>query len=242
MADRINYENAEQALQEFLDSCYAVSHSLATVNGYKNAVTGKINGFRKFLQDRYNCDEIQLCVGIKNKQFDVYQILKNYVVFLDKAGLMPNFIKQFFHAVKGYLIHLGIEVYSEKCKQYVKLPKILRRRKEAVTKESLVRILGVVSFKLRVVFLVAISSGMRIGEIGGLRLSDIDFSHTPTKIRIRAETTKTREERETFLTTEATVALKDYLKKYFDWEESQEDAHLRSRVIFGRTSIGKYIR
>ena len=242
MADRINYENSEQALQEFLDSCYAVSHSTATVNGYKNAITGKTKGFRIFLKERYDCDEIELVIRIKNEDLDVYQILKKYVIFLDKAGLMPNSIKQFFHAVKGYLIHLGVEVYSEKCKQYVKLPKILRRRKEAITKAVLVRILGVVSFKLRVVFLVAISSGMRIGEIGGLKLSDINFTSTPTKIRIRAETTKTREERETFLTSEATVALKDYLRKYFDWEESQENTHLRNRNIFGRTSIGKYIR
>ena len=161
---------------------------------------------------------------------------------MDKAGLLPNSIKQFFHAVKGYLIHLGIEVYSEKCKQYVKLPKILRKRKEIITKEILVRILSVVSFKLRVVFLVAISSGMRIGEICGLRLSDIDFSHTPTKIRTRSENTKTREERETFLTTEATIALKDYLRKYCDLKENQENSHLKSRNIFGRTSIGKYIR
>lgn len=242
MADRINYESSEQALQEFLDSCYAVSHSTATVNGYKNAITGKTKGFRIFLKERYDCDEIQLVIRIKNEEFDVYQILKNYVIFLDKAGLMPNSIKQFFHAVKGYLIHLGVEVYSEKCKQYVKLPKILRKRKEAITKDVLVRILGVVSFKLRVVFLVAVSSGMRIGEIGGLKLSDIDFTSTPTKIRIRAETTKTREERETFLTSEATVALKDYLRKYFDWEESQENTHLKNKNIFGRTSIGKYIR
>jgi len=242
MSDRVNYKNAEQALQEFLDSCYAVSHSLATVNGYKNAVTGKTNGFRKFLKEKYNYDEIELCIQIQNGKHDIYQILKNYVIFLDKAGLMANSIKQFFHAVKGYLIHLGIEVYSEKCKQYVKLPKILRKRKEPVTKETLVRILGVVSFKLRVVFLVAISSGMRIGEIGGLRLSDIDFNSVPTKIRIRAETTKTREEREVFLTTEATIALKDYLKRYFDWKENQENPLLRHKNIFGRTSIGKYIR
>lgn len=101
MADRINYNNAEQALQEFLDSCYTVSHSMATVNGYRNAITGKANGFRKFLKERYDHDEIELCVKIHNGNLDVYQILKNYVIFLDKAGLMPNSIKQFFHAVKG---------------------------------------------------------------------------------------------------------------------------------------------
>jgi integrase len=242
MVNRINYKDAEQALQEFLDSCYAVSHSTATVNGYKNAITGKSNGFRKFLKEKYDYNEIELCIQIKSDMLDVYQILKNYVIFLDKARLMPNSIKQFFHAVKGYLIHLGIEVYSEKCKQFIKLPKILRRRKEPITKEMLARIMSAVSFKLRVVFLVALSSGMRIGEIGGLRLSDIDFTSTPTRIRIRAETTKTREERETFLTSEATVALKDYLRKYFEWEENQENIHLKNRNIFGRTSIGKYIR
>ncbi len=56
MAVRISFENSEQALQEYLDSCYAVSHSTATVNGYKNAITGKTKGFRIFLKERYDCD------------------------------------------------------------------------------------------------------------------------------------------------------------------------------------------
>jgi len=71
---------------------------------------------------------------------------------------MPNSIKQFFHAVKGYLIHLGVEVYTEKCKQHVKLPKIRRIRKESLTRDILARILSVISFKLRIVFLVELSS------------------------------------------------------------------------------------
>ncbi len=57
---------------------------------------------------------------------------------------------------------------------------------------------------------------MRIGEISDLKLSDIDFACTPTKIRIRAETTKTREARKIFLISETVIALKDYLGKYFD--------------------------
>lgn len=240
MSNQIYYKSQDQALQEFLDSSYAVSHSSATVNAYRSGVISKTNGFREFLKNRYDCDEIQLCVKIQNEEIDVYQVLKNYVIFLDKAGLKPNSIKQIFHAVKGYLIHLGVEVYAEKCKQQVKLPKIRRIRKESLTRDILTRVLSVVSFKLRVVFLVGLASGMRIGEIGGLRLSDVDFSCTPTRIIIRAELTKTREERETFLTSEATVALKDYLNRYFDWNEDKQN--LNDVIIFGRTSIGKYIR
>lgn len=241
MSDRINYKDAEIALEEFLDSSYSVSHSNATVRGYRSAIISKTNGFRKFLRERHDCDEIQLCEQISKGEADVYQILKGYLIFLDKANLKPNSVKQFFHAVKGYLIHLGIEIYSEKCKQYVKLPKIQRVRKDPLTKEILVRVFSVLSLKLKTVFLVALSSGMRVGEIGGLQLSDIDFSCTPTKIRIRAETTKTREERETYLTSEATVILKDYLRKYFDWKENQAN-NLKNISIFSRTSIGKYIR
>ena len=51
MADQINYENAGQSLQEFLDSCHIVSHSTATVNGYKNAITGKTKRFRVFFKE-----------------------------------------------------------------------------------------------------------------------------------------------------------------------------------------------
>ena len=242
MLQSISYKSAGQALQEFLDSVYTTSHSTASVTGYKYAITSRSGGFRKFLTERYDCDEIQLYSKIKNDELDVYQVLKNYVVFLDKANLRPNSIKHFFYGVKGYLIHLGIEVYSEKCKQLVKLPKVHRIRKEPLTKEILVRVLNVLPLKLRCVFLVAIASGMRIGEIAALKLSDIDFSDNPTKIRIRAETTKTREERETFLTSEASVALKDYLKRYFGWKEDGSSDHPKDIQIFSRTSLGKYIQ
>jgi len=143
---------------------------------------------------------------------------------------------------KHLALHLGVEVYSEKCKQLVKLPKIRRIRKEPLTKDVLIRVLNVLPVKLRCVFLVAIASGMRIGEIAALKLSDVDFSENPTKIMVRAETTKTREERETFLTSEATVALKDYLKRYFEWKEDDPSNRLKDIRIFSRTSLGKYIQ
>jgi len=128
----VAYKSADQSLQEFLDSAFTTSHSTATVTGYKYAITSKVGGFRRFLKERYDCDEIQLCSKIKSRELDVYQVLKNYVVFLDKVNLKPNSIKHFFYGVKGYLMHLGVEVYSEKCKQLVKLPKIRRIRKEVL--------------------------------------------------------------------------------------------------------------
>ena len=83
--------------------------------------------------------------------------------------------------------------------------------------------------------IVAVASGMRLGEIINLRLTDIDFSSKPTRIRLRAETTKTRESRETFLTSEATQILKDYLVRSFGWDENGKNSHLQTCLIFGRT-------
>ena len=53
---------------------------------------------------------------------------------------------------------------------------------------------------------------MRQGEVHDLRVCDIDFDHTPTMIRIKAENTKTRTERLTFLTPEASKMLKKLIK------------------------------
>ena len=64
MSNRINYKDAEQSLEEFLDSCYFASHSNATLLDYKSAIISKTNGFRKFLRERHGCDKIQLCEQI----------------------------------------------------------------------------------------------------------------------------------------------------------------------------------
>ena len=117
----------------------------------------------------------------------------------------------------------------------VKLPKRVHQREEPLTKEIILRLLNNVSAKLRTIILVATASGMRIGEILQLKLSDIDFDSKPTKIKLRAETTKTRESRETFLTAEATNSLKDYLTRYFGWKENEFN-NLQDLIIFGRTS------
>ena len=118
------------------------------------------------------------------------------MIFLDKKGIKPKSIRLWFTIVKGYLTHLQVEVYSEKCKQRVKLPKVRRLKKEALTKEILVKLLRNLDGKLDTAVLVATCSGMRVGEIAGLMLSDIEFNRDPVKINIRAETSKSRVEPE----------------------------------------------
>lgn len=236
MSLKIKETTPDHALQDFLDRIYIQSHSQASVKTYRTTIIGEKNGFRIFLKEKYNCDEIQLATRIQNQELDVYNILNEYVIFLDKQGLKPKSIRLWFSTVKGYLTHLQVEVFSEKCKQRIKLPKVRRVKKEALTKEIIIKLLRNLDAKLETAILVAISSGMRIGEIAGLKLSDIEFNSDPVKINIRAETSKSREDRETYLTNEASEALKDYLRRYFGWKEDSTNSQLEGLRIFGRTN------
>lgn len=236
MSLKVKETTPDQALQDYLDTIYIQSHSQASVDSYRTAIIGSKNGFRIFLKEKYNCNEIHLAHRIGNEELDVYRVLNEYVIFLDKKGIKPKTIRLWFTVVKGYLTNLQVEVFSEKCKQRVKLPKVRRVKKEALTKEILVKLLRNLDAKLETAVLVAISSGMRVGEIAGLTLEDIEFNHDPVKINIRAETSKSREDRETYLTNEASEALKDYLKRYFSWKEDSTNSQLQGLRIFGRTS------
>ena len=230
-----NIDAYQKEIDKYLDSIYTISHSRQSVNAYQ----GGLKQFFEMLNVNYNCDVSEFVSKIKNEELDVFKILQEFVIFLDKQNKKPATIKLWLTAVKGILRHFDIKIYSEDFRQFVKIPKDIKRREEPLTKEILVRLLRNVPPKLQTTILVAIASGMRIGEIVQIRLSNIDFESNPVKIRIRAETTKTREARETYLTAEATKALKDYLIRFFGWQEGRSNDSIQERCIFGRTAISR---
>jgi len=228
----------DSALQDFLAEVYVLSHSQSTVGTYRISIINKHKtGFCDFLKSRYNFNEFDLANLVKKEEMDIYKVLQEFVLFLDGANYGSNSIRLRLASTKGYLRHIGIKIYSEDFKQTVRIPKTVRQREKPLSKEIIQRLLRNVSPKLQTVILVLAAGGMRIGELVQLRLSDIDFKTKPTTIRIRAETTKTRESRETFLTAEATESLKDYLRRYFKWEEELANPNLKNAFLFGRTSM-----
>ena len=223
--------NLKKSVDEYLDSIYVISHSHSSVRVYGLA----IQHFMEFCEHKFNLPLDEMIVQMKEGSVDPYHAIKDLVIFLDKNGSKPASIKSWMPGIKGFLRHHGIKIYTEDFKSIVKLPKKIHYREEPLTKEILVHVLNNVNPRMRVMILVAVSSGMRLGEILQITVSDIDFQSTPTKIKIRAETTKTRESRETFLTQEATNVLKDYLKKNFGWIDGISNIELGEKIIFGKT-------
>ncbi len=225
----------EHTEQKFYDSIYVVTHSHKTIATYKTA----INHLRKFLETEYRFDETKLAEKIKQNQLDTYEFLRSFVVYLDKKGIKPNGLRSYLSGVKGYLRFLGVKISSDDYKLLVKIPKVVRTREIPLTKEMIHQLLRNASPKLQTAILVSVASGLRLGELVSLQLNDIDFDSIPTKITIRGSASKGRFSRETFLTTEATNALKDYLKHYFDWVDGEKNEYLQEKLIFWRISRPK---
>ena len=224
--------STQSPFESYLSSMFIQSGSHNTLNSYRTA----LNHFESFVKKQQHKSILTLIAEIKTDKQDPFKTLNEFIIYLHNLELKPKSIKLMITATKGFLRSSGVKIYNEDFKQLVKLPKILRHREEPLTKEILLRLLRNISTKLQTVVLVALSSGMRISEISQLRISDLDFESTPTLIRIRAEITKTKESRETFLTTEATNALKDYLSRFYSWKEGSPNPNIKEQLIFGPTT------
>ena len=72
----------------------------------------------------------------------------------------------------------------------------------------------------RAMFLIASSSGMRIGEILQLVPEDVILKHDPPRINIRGEYTKTGRSRTVFISNEASDALEAWYDERDNWIEN----------------------
>lgn len=226
-------QTIDDRIQLFLEKKFRISRSYAT----RDAYSAVVNKFLIFVREQYNLDLEQLLRQIKDaKEKDSIGVLDDFYSYATKARvgrtgkpLSNATIKQYVLVAKEFLNHEGCRVYNEDLKQRFRLPKASIVYEKGLTKEIINRLVRLANPKISTIILMACSSGMRIGEIIQLRLTDIDFTTNPTTITIRRETTKTRQTRVTHITSEATKALQDYLKKYhsengnYIFLETQED-------------------
>jgi len=219
-------QSVEDKIAGFLDKKFRYSKSFATKQTYGVA----LKKFQAFLDTRYHLDINQALTQFEMRALDpilvldeFYTLLSNYKQKNGKFGYSNSTITITIVAAKEFLNSQNLHIYNEDLKQRFRLPKKERTFEDGLTKEILIRVLHNSSPKLQTAILVCASSGMRIGELVQLKTSDIDFNTNPTTIRLRKETTKTRDTRFVCITTEATKSLKDYLRRSLRWSENSKD-------------------
>lgn len=89
---------------------------------------------------------------------------------------------------------------------------------EAITEDyvpddaDLKKIMLYTDIRTRAVVMLAVASGMRIGEILKLLPSDVHLDENPVRINVRSEIAKNKRRRTTFITPEAKTVLEEWLR------------------------------
>jgi hypothetical protein len=123
-----------------------------------------------------------------------------------------------------------LDIIQAKFDKRVKVPKLLRTKEAAIDAVDIRKILLVCNNRrLKVYILVLSSGGMREVEALAIRIEDIDFRCSPTKIHIREEYAKNREARDIYISDEAT----DYLKRWLDWKYRNGRQKDLDDLVFG---------
>lgn len=196
-----------------------------------------IEHFERFLIQQYDKEyNIETILGsLTSAKLDVYELLDQFVAYLQsiasgKGKLTARSIKVYVSSIRSYLQFYDIDVIQSRFKRKVKMPSIIRQDEEPIDASDIRQILlACNNRRLKPYLLVLASGGMRAIEALAIRLRDIDFNVSPTKIHIRKEYAKTRLPREIYISDEATRYLKQWIDfKYRD--KHKEDSNLRNRI------------
>jgi len=207
----------QTALNVFSDYCtYQNKTELEVINEYQVLVKMgdarrlglSLDRFVQFMNEAHpeitRIDPLQEVRRIKNPT------LPERKIGFKRKG--PKTIKSYFGFVKSYLrLCHDVRISSEDVKDYIAFPKIRKEPRRPITIEIIKKIFHEASPLRRAFYSVLISSGMRLGEALQLTLNDFHFDENPVRVTIRANTTKTKEGRETYISFEAVDKLKQLI-------------------------------
>src|SRR5215469_11163861 len=202
-----NYSPAANTINYYIGNVRTMNDSTA----YQ--YLSRLKDFQGFIENKYGFSVDELVPEIKQGQRDVYDILNSYAAHLKSSNSISRLtLKQRVVTVKNFFECYDIEISDRRFKLKVKLPKIIRKKKEALSKELIIEILNVCdNIRLRTYVILLAATGMRAVEALSIRIKDINFDSNPATLFVRGEYTKTKVDRTIFLTEEAVQQLQSWL-------------------------------
>ena len=223
----------KQDLQKQEYGIFDIKNNNLTISNYINNVEQmskatafeyrkRLRSFATFVREKYAYNSVDVLIDkltTKEKKKNTplitpYDVLSSYVSYLNRRGTVSSYtLKQRMVTVKNFFEFHDIEISPRRLKLKVKLPKIIRKNREALTKEDIIEILNACSdIRLKTYVMLVASTGLRATEGLSTRLCDYDFESDPPKLFVRGEYTKTRTDRIVFLTQETVKQLKNWLE------------------------------
>ena len=194
-----------------------------------------LNQFDIFCQIKYSKDGDTIIRDIQKSEVSekTYTLLNQFSMWLSVDHLelsikmgqssrpmtkrMPRTIYSYMVVMRSYFEEFGgIEINDRRFKKRVKIPKKITVEQDPFTHEEIRLICDIASSSRKTLYMTLKDSGMRVGEATQLIKSDIDVTKTPMEIHIRPETTKTKQGRTAYVSSETSHMLKNKLKQLSD--------------------------
>ena len=190
----------------------------------KKSYTIALAHFEIFLKKGTQFNLETILDPLEKKEINVYDLLDDFVDYLrnridvynGNTKLSEKTIAFYIAGVKSYLEKYDVEISSKKLRNKVDMPKILRRKKETLNQKKIRNMLiACNNDRLKMFILVLASGGTRSMETLSIRNRDVDFEESPTKLHIIAENTKTKQDRDVFISDEAFRELKRFVESKY---------------------------
>ena len=102
----------------------------------------RLSTFERFVSLEYNTTVDDLLVKINEGNEDPYFVLSTYSANLQNNNISSSTLKQRVITVKNFLEYHDVDISPRKFKLKVKLPKVVRKDKEALSKNDITEILN----------------------------------------------------------------------------------------------------
>jgi len=190
-------------------------------------VQAAINNFKKFVQEEHESTPDKICgelIEIKKSKGDeeyedvLYNFLQDWIDWNISKQAGAYTIKTRFSIIRSYLYYLGVKSNPQDIKQLLKFPKKIQEERYPLKKQELrdLVLAQARNQKRQALYLACSSSGMRAGEALQIKKKDLDFSLERIMIRIKAEYTKTKFARTTFVSKECQEKIMTYFQNLDD--------------------------
>jgi integrase len=195
---------------------------------------GRLTTFQDSIRNDYKMTLDNLIIELKDGREDPYDILSNYILYLQNSyDISSVTLKGRVITAKNFLEYYDVDISPRKFKLKVKIPKVIRKNKEALSKEDVIDILNACSdIRLKTYVMLLAATGFRAVEALSIRIKDLHLDSRPAKIFVRGEYTKTRTDRYIFLTEEVAAQLKQCIEYKY---RSRRVCYKDDRELKGKT-------
>jgi len=178
--------------------------------GSQNLNRVALNSFERFTKEPIE----KTIERIKDDEDEIFDTLNKWIAWNYRNGVTST--KQYFGSVNQFFYYMKIKLNQIDVRLNIKFPKKHYEELYPMKLEEVKRLLDVMPYKKRALYLAKLSSGMRINEICYIKKKDIDLSRERLMIKIPAKYTKTKRARTTFISLEASKMILPTLLKLND--------------------------